>query len=162
MMLSNKPAAALVACALLAACSTKPREFTPTLTAAPATAASATAAAPPSALEADLADCKAQVAAGKRSNFETSGRTGSVVAGTAIGVGAGLATGASAASGMGMMAGAAGGAGLAAGFIVAAPIAIVVASKSVRAHKEKEIKTATAACLAARGYTVTEWRRTKS
>ena len=145
-----RPLTAVLA-VLLAGCSTAPRDFTPAL---------AATAAPQPAFEADLADCKAQVASGRRANFDNSGRATSVAAGSAIGVGAGLATGASAASGMGMMAGAAGGAGLAAGFVIAAPIAIVAVSKSIRARKEREIKAATATCLQERGYVVTEWRRT--
>jgi len=140
----------LVAAALLAGCSTAPRDFTPTL-ATPATTATN--------YEADLADCKTQVASGRRSDFN-SGRTTAVVAGSAVGVGAGLATGASAASGMGMMAGTAGAAGMAVGMVVAAPLGVVVVSKTIRAHKEREIKAATATCLQEHGYQVASWRRT--
>jgi hypothetical protein len=137
--------------AVLEGCSTAPRDFTPTLKAVPSERA---------AFEADLAGCKAQVASGRRSNFSTSGRTTSVAAGGAVGVGAGLATGASAASGAGMLGGAAGAAGLAAGFVVAAPIAIVVISRNIRARKEREIKAATATCLQENGYQVADWERT--
>jgi hypothetical protein len=144
-----RPLAAALAL-LLAACSTAPRDFTPTLTGS---------AQPQPDFAADLADCKSQVAAGRRSDFNNSGRAASVAAGSAIGVGAGLATGASAASGMGMMAGTAGAAGLAAGFVVAAPLAIIVVSKSVRARKERDIKTATTTCLQERGYVVEGWSR---
>jgi hypothetical protein len=141
---------AVLACAALStACSTAPRPYAPVVQVAPTAQ---------QVYETDLADCNAQVAAGKRKDF-TGGRTGSVLAGTAIGVGVGAATASSAAAGAGMLGGAAAGAGLATGFVLAAPIAIVVVSKSVRAHKEREIQTATATCLSERGYAVTDWTR---
>jgi len=131
---------------LLPACSTKPREFTPTLTTTPTAQV---------AFDADLADCKTQVASGKKSF----GTGTAVAAGSAIGVGAGLATGASAASGMGMMSGTAAAAGLATGFIVTAPIAVFVVSRSIRGHKERAIKAAMTDCLRSRGYEIAEWDR---
>jgi hypothetical protein len=147
-------AAALAGAVLLAGCSTAPRAFTPTLAAAPSGPGL-------EQFDADLADCNAQVASGRRSGF-AGGRGSSVAAGTAVGLGAGLATGASAAAGGGMMAGAAGAAGLAAGFLVAAPIAMVAVSRSVRVRKEREIQAATTLCLEERGYVVTDWERTKA
>lgn len=141
---------AIAGAAVLAGCSTTPRDFTPTLAAAPAQEA---------AFENDLASCRQQVAAGRRADF-ANGRATTAGVGTAVGVGAGLAAGASAASGAGMLAGTAGAMGLAAGFVVFAPLAMYGAARTIRARKERDIRTATATCLQEHGYTVAEWEKT--
>lgn len=132
----------------VSACSTTPRDFTPSL---------ALSGAKSDTANADLADCRAQVADKSKSK---SGETAAVVGGSAVGLGAGALTAGSAASGAGMLSGAVAGAGLAAGFALAAPVAIVVISKSIRSRKERQIRTTLTRCLQDRGYVVSDWQRT--
>jgi hypothetical protein len=135
---------ALMACLALQACSSRPREFTPTLAATPASQAE---------FDAAYATCQQLFVAGK---LNASGRSNSA----AVGVAAGATT---AAVG-GTAAAAAGGyAGLAAASatIVLLPFAILGGawgmSKIKRAKKERAIKTAMEGCLDERGYQVVGW-----
>ena len=135
----------------VAGCSSAPREFEPEL-AAPA--------ADTAAYQAAFVQCRADVAAGTRSNFRA-GRAASAGTGLAVGAGAGMVMAGSAASGAGMLAGPAAAAALGAGMVVFAPLAIYGASRAIRAGKEREIKAAMTACLAEEGYAVADWRVAK-
>ena len=137
---------ALLACLTLQACSSKPREFTPSLTAAPASQAE---------FDAAYATCQQLFIEGK---LDSNGRTGSA--------GAGLAAGATTAA-VGSAAATAGGgyAGLAAASatIVLLPFAILGGawgmSRAKRAKKERAVKTAMEGCLQERGYQVAGWSK---
>lgn len=144
-------AAVTAAAVALAGCSSKPREFTPRLTAPPADQA---------AFVQTYEGCKAEIAAGKRENFRDDRGTSAGV-GVAIGTGAAVATAGAAASGAGMMSGVAAGAGLAAGLVVFAPLAIWGTSRAIRAGKEREIKAAMSLCLSERGHPVESWERVR-
>jgi hypothetical protein len=145
-MQSKMVAAAIVACLTLQGCSSRPREFTPTLAAPPANQAE---------FDAAYATCQQLFVEGK---LDSSGRTGSA--------GAGLAAGATtAAVGTGAAAAAGGYAGLAAASatIVLLPFAILGGawgmSRAKRAKKERAIKTAMEGCLQERGYEVAGWSK---
>lgn len=134
---------------LVGGCSTRPREFRPVL-AMPAVDAAA--------YEADLADCKTQVAAGKRSGFgPAAAATG---AGVAAGTGVGAAAVATGAMPLGLVT-TTGAATAAAATLVLMPLAAIGAgigvSKAIRSGKEKKIKRAMAECLAASGHPVGSW-----
>ena len=137
---------ALIACMSLQACSSKPREFTPALAAAPASQTQ---------FDEDYATCQQLLVAGK---LDANGRVASAGAGAAAGV-------ATAAAG-GTAAVAAGGyAGLAAvgATVVLLPFAILGGawwmSKMKRAKKEEVIKAAMGGCLQERGYQVASWSK---
>jgi hypothetical protein len=136
---------ALIACLTLQACSSRPREFTPTLA----------AAASQSEFDAAYAACNQMLVAGK---LDSAGRSGSA--------GAGVAAGATTAAVGGSAAAAAGGyAGLAAASatIILLPFAVVGGawgmSKIKRAKKERAIKTALEGCLRERGFEVAGWSK---
>lgn len=136
----------LFASLTLQACSSRPREFTPTF---------AVPTADQAELDANLATCQQLLVAGK---LDSSGRAGSA--------GAGAAAGAATAAAGGTAAAAAGGyAGLAAASatIVLLPFAIVGGawgmSRMKRAKKERAIKTAMEGCLKERGYQVASWSK---
>ncbi|MEO6581287.1 MAG: hypothetical protein ABIN68_00575 [Sphingomicrobium sp.] len=133
-------------CLTLEACSSRPREFTPALGAAPASQ---------SGFETAYATCQQLLVAGK---LDSSGRSGSA--------GAGVAAGAATAVAGGSAAAAAGGyAGMAAmgATIVLLPFAILGGawgmSRMKRAKKERAIKTALEGCLDERGYHVAGWSK---
>ena len=129
----------------LQACSSRPREFTPTL-----------AAAPPSQAQFDsaYAECSQLLADGK---LNSNGKHGSLAGGAAAGAGTAAVGGALAAGG--------GYAGLAAASatVVLLPFAIVGGawgmSKIKRAKKERAIKIAMQGCLQDRGYEVAGWSK---
>lgn len=130
---------------ILAGCSSRPREFTPTLA----------VAADQAQFDAAYAQCQQLLVAGK---LDSSGRSGSA--------GAGAAAGAATAAAGGTAAAAAGGyVGLAAASatIVLLPFAILGGawgmSRMKRAKKEAAIKAAMTGCLAERGYQVAGWTR---
>ena len=137
---------ALICCLALEACSSRPREFTPTLAAAPASQTEFNAA---------YATCHDLLVAGK---LDMSGRAGSAASGVAAGAGTAAVGGATAAAVGGY-------AGLAAASatIVLLPFAIVGGawgmSKMKRAKKERTIKAAMAGCLRERGYEVAGWSK---
>jgi len=136
-----------VLCGLaLQACSSRPRDFTPTLASAPASQAQ---------FESAYAECRQLLVDGK---LDTSGRGGSAAGGAALGAGTAAVGGALATGG--------GYAGLAAASatVVLLPFAIVGGawgmSKIKRAKKERAIKNAMQGCLKERGYEVAGWSRT--
>ena len=137
---------ALICCLTLEACSSRPREFTPSLAAAPASQAE---------FDAAYANCHDLLVAGK---LDMSGRAGSAATGVAAGAGTAAVGGATAAAVGGY-------AGLAAASatIVLLPFAIVGGawgmSKIKRANKERAIKAAMAGCLKERGYEVAGWSK---
>jgi hypothetical protein len=144
---------AVAAALLLQGCSSRPREFTPTL--APAGAA-------PSAshdqlkFKATYAECQQLYVAGK---LDAHGRTPSALAGAA----AGATTAAVGTAGAVATAGYAGMAVLA-GTVVLLPFAVLGGawgmSKAKRAKKERAIKAALEGCLQQRGYQVAGWTMT--
>jgi hypothetical protein len=137
---------ALIAALTIAGCSSRPREFVPTL---------AGPAASPAEFEAAYATCQQLFVAGK---LDSSGRAASAGAGLAAG-------GATAAIGSGAAAAAAGYAGMAAAAatIVLLPFAVLGGawgmSRMKRAKKEAAIKTAMEGCLSERGYQVAGWSK---
>lgn len=137
---------AVTAALTLQGCSSRPREFTPTL---------AVATADRAAFEADYEACRQLLVAGK---LDSSGRLGSGAAGAAAGAGV-AAGGAAAASSAGMIAGTA----IASATIVAIPIVALAsawgASKIKRNKKEKAIQVAMAGCLEERGHKVLGWSK---
>ncbi len=141
-------AAALAAA--LGACSSRPRQFVPTLNALPSDQTK---------YEADYRACQVLVAAGHRSNFGA--RIASGGAGVVTGIGVGAAT--MAGSG-GTMVGAMAAASTA---MVAMPVVGLAAArawgmaKRQKSRKEREIKEATALCLSEQGYTVASWDAAK-
>ena len=136
----------VAACLTLHACSSRPREFTPTLAAPTANQAE---------FDRSYAECQQLFVAGK---LDSSGRSSSA--------GAGAAAGAATAAAGGTAAAAAGGyAGLAAASatIVLLPFAILGGawgvSRAKRAKKERAIKAAMEGCLGERGYDVAGWSK---
>ena len=136
---------ALMSCLALEACSSRPREFDPTLV---------VPAANPSEFHAAYATCRQLLASGK---LDSSGRGGSA--------GAGVAAGATTAAAGGALATAGGYAGLAAASatVVLLPFAIVGGAwgmaKMKRARKERAIKAKMTGCLQDRGYRVAGWSK---
>jgi hypothetical protein len=148
--MKSKSVVCLLAVALtLQACSSRPREFKPTL---------AAAAAPASTAELDAAytECTQLLVAGK---LDKDGRLASGAGGVATGAGVAVAGGAAAATAAGYA-----GMAVAAATIVLLPFAMVGGawgmSKMKRAQKEKAIKTALGGCLAERGHDVAGWEKT--
>jgi len=135
-----------ICCLALQACSSRPRDFTPTLAAAPADQLQ---------FDAAYASCRDELAAGK---LDLSGKGSSAGAGAAAGAGTAVAGGATAAA-LGGYAGAA----AAASTIVLLPFAIIGGawgmSKMKRAKKERAIKLALGNCLHERGYEVAGWSK---
>lgn len=135
----------------LTACSSKPREFRPTLAAPTA----ATGAANPAELDAAYAECRQLMVEGK---LDSEGRLASGAAGVAA-TGATMAAGAAAATSAGLM----GGAAIASATVVLLPFALIGGAvgmaKIKRANKEKAIKKVMTGCLAERGYTVAGWTK---
>ena len=136
----------LAACVTLQACSSRPREFTPTL-AAPA--------ASPAEFDAAYAACQQLLVAGK---LDSNGAVASAGAGAAAGAATAAAGGAGAAA-IGGYAGLA----AASATIVLLPFAILGGawgmSKMKRAKKERAIKTRMEGCLQERGYHVAGWSK---
>jgi hypothetical protein len=138
----------LIAALSLSACSSTPREFAPTLAAAPADGAK---------YEADYLTCRTMVAEGQRSGFGARVAQGGIGTVAGIGLGAALAGG-----GGGTMVGAMAAAATAA--MMAPVIGIAGAwgmAKRSKNRKEKEVKAATALCLSELGYSVEGWKVAK-
>ena len=138
--------AAVMGCMTLQACSSRPREFAPTLVALPASQAE---------FDAAYAECQQLLLAKK---LDANGRLASAGAGAGVGVATAAAGGATAAAMGGY-----GGLAAAGATIVLLPFAIIGGawgmSRMKRAKKEKAIKTAIAGCLQERGYTVAGWSK---
>ena len=142
----NLVAGLLLPALALSACSSRPREFRPTLAAPPAN---------PSELDAAYAECRQLMVEGK---LDSEGRVASGAAGVAA-TGATMAAGAAAASSAGLM----GGAAIASATVVLLPVALIGGAigmaKIKRAKKEKAIQKVMTGCLAERGYTVAGWTK---
>lgn len=153
-MADRRVCIAVVGALMMAACSSRPREFTASLAAPPADQAG---------FEAAHETCRTLVAQGYRSGFGP--RIASAGAGVA-GVGAGLAVGAgvgaaTAGTGAGM---AAAGAAISTALVMVPVLGVAAAwgiSKKRKARKEREIKSAMGLCLSEQGYTVDSWRVAK-
>jgi hypothetical protein len=133
---------------LLQACSSRPREFTPTLDIAPASQAS---------FDSSYADCKQLFVTGK---LASDGRLGSGGAGAAAGGALGVAGTAAATS-----AGLYGGMAVMSATLVLMPVAIIggaVGMAKIKRHKkEKAVQQAMSGCLRNRGYEVSSWEKTR-
>lgn len=145
-MRRNLVASLLILSLALPGCSSKPREFRPTL-AAPAES--------PSALDAAYEECRTLLVEGK---LDSSGRVASGAAGAAA-AGTTMAVGAAAASSAGLY----GGMAIASATVVLLPVALIGGafgmSRIKRSKKEQAIKTAMTGCLAERGHTVAGWTK---
>ena len=143
----------LAVAVVLPGCSSRPREFVPTVAAAPAAAGAPASAAQ---VDAAVAECSQLLVAGK---LDSEGRLASGAGGVATGAGVAAAGGAAAAATAGYA-----GMAVAAATVVLLPFAILGGawgmSKMKRAQKEKAIKTALGGCLRERGYEVTGWEKT--
>lgn len=134
-------AAAVALILMLTGCSSRPREFVPTLKMAPADQAK---------YERDYETCRTLVAKGQRSGFGS--RAASAGAGVAAGVGipVGIATLGEAAA-----------FAVASSAIVLMPVVGVGAAwamaKRKKNRKERDIKQAIALCLSEHGYVVVDW-----
>lgn len=139
---------ALGAAVLLQGCSSRPRDFAPTLAMAPADQ---------SKFAADYAECRELMVAGK---LDSSGRLGSAATGAGAVVTVG-ALGGAAASSAGMYAGAA----LASATIVALPFVALGGAygmaKAKQRRKEAAIQRVMTGCLDQRGYKVAAWKRAR-
>ena len=138
----------VTACAglLVQGCSSRPREFTPTLGIATAEAAG---------FDEAYATCTQLMVAGK---LDKQGRSGSLGGGAAIGATT-AAVGAGTAAAMGGWAGVA----AASATVVLLPVAIIGGAwgmaKMKRAKKEAAIKNVIGGCLQERGYSIATWER---
>ena len=139
-------ACVLMSCLTLQACSSRPRDFTPTL---------ATPTAGQAEFDAAYARCRELLVAGK---LDASGRTGSLAAGAGAGAGTAAVGGTAAA-----VAGGWGGVAVASATVVLLPFAVIGGawgmSRMKRARKERTIKTALEGCLQERGFTVAGWSK---
>lgn len=137
---------ALVVCLSLQACSSRPRDFTPQLAAAPAIQAE---------FDAAYATCQQLLVAGK---LDSSGRSSSAAAGAGAAAGTAAIGGTAAAA-----AGGFGGLAVAGATIVLLPFALLGGawgmSRMKRAKKERAIKVALEGCLRERGYEVAGWTK---
>lgn len=132
----------------LQGCSSRPRQFTPELAAAPTDRRE---------FDSAFATCTQLLAEGK---LTSEGRLASGAVGAAAGATT-LAVGSAAASGAGLY----GGMAVAGATLVALPFVAVFGAwglaKSKKKKKERAIQAATAGCLEERGYKVTGWTRAK-
>ena len=138
------------ACAglLVQGCSSRPREFNPTLAAVPADQA---------AFNEAHATCTQLLVEGK---LDQNGRSASLGGGAAAG-----ATTAAVGAGAATAIGGYGGLAAASATIVLLPFAVIGGAwgmaKMKRARKEKAIKTAMSGCLHERGFAVASWEKAK-
>ena len=139
---------AVAAALVLQGCSSRPREFTPSLGAP---------AADQARFDADYAACHQLLVEGK---LDTNGRLASAGAGAAA-TAATAVGGAAAASSAGFYAGAA----VAGATIIALPFVAIggawAMAKIKRSKKEKAIQLAMAGCLDERGHRIVGWSRAK-
>ena len=140
-------ALALISCLGLEACSSRPRDFTPTL---------ASPAVSQADFEAAYATCRQLLVAGK---LDSSGRSSSLAGGAGAGAGTAAVGGTAAA-----VAGGWGGVALASATVVLLPFAVIGGawgmSRMKRSRKERAIKTAMEGCLHERGFEVAGWSKT--
>ena len=144
--MKHRMMAAAAACLIAQACSSRPREFTPTLGATPTDQ---------SRFDAAYAECRRLFVTGK---LDGSGRLASGGVGAAAGGAVGVAGGAAAAS-AGLYAGAA----VATATVVLIPFAVLGGAfgmaKIKRHKKEAAIQRAMSGCLRERGYEVAGWQK---
>ena len=149
MQIYRKMGAAMVIAALVQGCSSRPREYAPTMAAAPSAEARA-------AFDKDVADCHALLVAGK---LDSEGRLGSAGAGAAAGA-ATMAGGAALASSAGLY----GGMAVASATVVLLPFAAIggawAMANAKRSKKERAIQKVMAGCLTTRGHTIVGWEKT--
>lgn len=142
----NPTIAAAAACLILQACSSRPRDFTPTLSIAPTDQRQ---------FDDAYADCKQLLVTGK---LDGSGRLASGGAGVAAG-GAVGAAGSAAAAGAGLY----GGMAVASATLILMPVAVIggaVGMAKIKRHKkEVAIQRAMVGCLRERGYEVASWQK---
>ena len=135
-----------IASLLLAGCSSRPREFTPTVSAL---------STDRQAFDAAYATCQDLFVAGRLDQY---GRSSSLGAGAAAG-----ATTAAVGAGTAAAIGGYGGLAAASATIVLLPFAIVGGAwgmaKMKRAKKEKAVQAAMTGCLKERGYDISGWER---
>jgi len=148
-MRRNLLAAAAYAGLLVQGCSSRPREFTPTLGIATAEAAG---------FDQAYATCTQLMAAGK---LNQEGRLGSLGGGAAAGAtAAALGAGTAVAIGPSM-----GAFAVASATVVLLPFAVIGGawgmSKMKRAKKEASIKKVISGCLQERGYSIADWEMVK-
>ena len=141
---------ATVAMALVVgACSSRPREFRPYMSAAPSTENQAK-------FDADARECRELLVAGK---LDSSGKLASAGAGAAAGAATAVG-GAALASSAGLY----GGMAVASATVVLLPFAAVggawMMAKAKRTKKEKAIQRVMAGCLADRGHAILGWKKT--
>lgn len=140
--------AALCVTLCLAGCSSRPREFTPTLGAAPMDQTK---------FDAAYAECKQLFVTGK---LDSSGRLASGGAGAAAGGAVGAAGAAAAAS-----AGLYGGMAVASATLVLMPVAVIggaIGMAKIKRHKkEVAVQRVMAGCLRERGYEVQSWQKAR-
>jgi hypothetical protein len=138
----------LVACSL-SACSSRPREFAPSLAATPEDQ---------SRFADDYERCRVMVAQGQRSGFGSRLASGTVGVASGVGVGAAMAGGT-----YGTVAGAA---TAAAATLVLMPVVGVLGAwglaKAKKSKKEREVKEALGTCLSENGYQVAGWTPDKT
>ena len=138
---------------IVSGCSSKPRNFNPTI--ASASASASAPAGDPARIDAAVAECRQLLVEGK---LDSEGRLASGAAGVAAG-GATMAAGAAAATSAGLY----GGMAVASATIVLIPFALIGGAwgmaKIKRNAKEKAVKNAMTGCLAERGYTVAGWTK---
>ena len=137
---------AVAAAVVMQGCSSRPREFRPSL---------ATPAANQAQFDADVAECRQLLVEGK---LDGNGRLASAGAGVAAGT-ATMVGGAAAAGAAGWV----GGAAIASATIIAIPFVAIggawAMAKAKRNKKEKAIQTALAGCLTERGHQILGWER---
>ena len=145
-MMCNRLVVVAAVSLILEACSSRPREFTPTLGIAPTDQAK---------FDAAYADCQQLYVAGK---LDSKGKLASGGAGAAAG--GALAIGGTAAA---TSAGLYGGVAVMSATLVLMPVAIIGGAvgmaKIKRHHKEKAIQSVMAGCLLDRGYEVAGWHK---
>ena len=142
-------ALALAMAAMVAGCSSRPREYRATIAPPPSAEAQAS-------FRADEAECRQLLVAGK---LDKDGRLASAGAGAAAGA-ATMAGGAALASSAGLY----GGMAVASATLVLMPFAAVggawMMANAKRSKKEKIILAAMAGCLTARGHAIVGWQKT--
>ena len=141
--------AAVAMALVIGACSSRPREFRPSLAAGPS-------AEDQAKFDADVSECSDLLVAGK---LDSSGRLASAGAGAAAGAATAVG-GAALASSAGFY----GGMAVASATVVLLPFAAVggawMMANAKRSKKEKAIQTVMAGCLTERGHTIAVWEKT--
>ena len=148
-------AALTCATMVLSGCSTRPREFSPTLAPPTSTAAAA---------QETFNKCRTLALGGVRSGF--AGRVASGAGGAAVGIGVSAAVapavfGAVTPGFLGTNAFAAGVSAGAASLLVVGPLVGFGISRAIRSGREKKLKAAMATCMTEFGYEVDGWNKSK-